>query len=165
MVSTNKAVFLDRDGVLFDDTGLYYIYKPEDLRLCPGVIDALKLLSQKGYMLIVISNQGGIGKGLYTKAETDAAHQWLDQQLLAQGIKISAYYYCPHHPESSNCFCRKPSSLLIEKAIACYQIDITKSFFIGDSARDMEAAGKVGLHGIKTTTNQNLLQAVEFMFI
>lgn len=153
----NKAVFLDRDGVINNDEGLYYIFKPEDFRINEGVLESLKLLQENGFLLIIISNQGGIAKKIYTKKETDFIHNILLQILNEKNIEIAAIYYCPHHNEIENCICRKPDSQMLEKAIARFQIHVNQSYFIGDSNRDIESAKKVKLNTFKIDANQNIL--------
>jgi len=152
-----KAIFLDRDGVLLNDAGQYYIYKTDDIIINNGVIDALKRFTDMGFLLIVISNQGGIAKQIYTKEDVENIHSELKKQFEIEGINITEYYYCPHHSDVEKCLCRKPEPLLIEKALARFNIDPDKSFMIGDNKRDIEAAKKVGLSGIKIKPNQNLL--------
>jgi len=152
-----KAIFLDRDGVLLNDAGQYYIYKTDDIIINNGVIDALKRFTDMGFLLIVISNQGGIAKQIYTKEDVEKIHSELKKQFEIEGINITEYYYCPHHSDVEKCLCRKPEPLLIEKALARFNIDPDKSFMIGDNKRDIEAAKKVGLPGIKIKPNQNLL--------
>jgi len=154
----NKAVFIDRDGVINSDEGHYYIYKTEDFKINEGVIPSLKMLQEAGYLLIVISNQSGIAKGLYSKTDTDKIHDSLKNMMAKEKIQLTEIYYCPHHPDQGRCICRKPDSLMIEKAIARFDIDIKKSFLIGDSARDVEAALKVGLKGIRVHKNTNIYE-------
>lgn len=154
--SMNKAVFLDRDGVIIRERGIY-TYKPEDVIFNDGIAEALKILQGKGYFLVVISNQSGIGKGLYTKANADEVHKKILDFFKGNQVFISEIYYCPHHPDSGNCICRKPDSLLIEKALAVYGIDPRQSYFIGDMERDSEAALKAGLKPIQINSNDNLL--------
>jgi D-glycero-D-manno-heptose 1,7-bisphosphate phosphatase len=151
-----KAVFIDRDGVINNDEGHYYIFKKTDFKLNEGILDNICLLKKAGYLVIIISNQGGIGKGLYTKNDTDALHNLLEIELQKHNCKLDAIYYCPHHNDSGLCLCRKPSSLLIEKSIARFGIDIHKSFLIGDSNRDIEAAQKAGIRGILVQKNTNI---------
>jgi len=155
-----KAIFLDRDGVLLNDAGQYYIYKTDDIIINNGVIDALKRFTDMGFLLIVISNQGGIAKQIYTKEDVEKIHSELKKQFEIEGINITEYYYCPHHSDVEKCLCRKPEPLLIEKALARFNIDPDKSFMIGDNKRDIEAAKKVGLSGIKIKPNQNLLDVL-----
>jgi D-glycero-D-manno-heptose 1,7-bisphosphate phosphatase len=150
-----KAIFLDRDGVLIQERG-DYTWLLEDLKINQGVPEALQNFSKEGYLLIVISNQGGIGRDLYTKQEADYLHLHISRSLGMSGIKIDEYYYCPHHPTTSNCICRKPDSQLLEKAIARFNIDPEKSFFIGDTERDILAGRKAGVNTILIEPNSDL---------
>jgi len=153
----NKAIFLDRDGVINSDVGHYYIFRKEDFIINEGIIESLKLFQEHGFKLIIISNQGGIAKGEYKKEDTEAIHQYFKNILKEKGIFIEEIYYCPHHSKIENCICRKPDSQLIEKATARFNIDIEKSFFIGDSDRDIHSAKKMKLNAIKIESNQNIL--------
>jgi len=152
----NKAIFLDRDGVINNPGDNYYVWKTEEFVLNNHIINTLKKYQDSGYLLIIISNQGGIAKGIYSKIETDKVHEYLKSELLKHEIFITEIYYCPHHSDVSNCLCRKPKSLLIEKAVARFSIDIPKSFLIGDSNRDIEAAENIGLRGILIRKNASL---------
>lgn len=151
----NKVIFLDRDGVINKEIG-DYVFRAEDFVVNNGVIEFLKEAKQKGYSFIIISNQGGIGRGRYSKADVEKIHSDLLNDFAKEGIFIDEIYYCPHHPVSSNCLCRKPASIMIEKAIARFDIDIKSSFLIGDAQRDVEAAEKAGIQGIKIEPNSNL---------
>ena len=157
----NRAVFLDRDGVINSDEGHYYVYRVEDCVLNPNVGEALQRLARRGYLLIVISNQGGIGRGEYTSLQVDAFHQELQRLLQPWDVKFDEIYYCPHHESSSRCLCRKPQPLMLEKAAARFNINLKESFFIGDSPRDMEAAMAAGVTGILVRTNGNLLDGIK----
>lgn len=150
-----KAIFLDRDGVLIRERG-DYTWLLEDLKINPGVVEALQNFSRQGYLLIVISNQAGIDKGLYSKQDADYLHLHISRNLGMNGITIAEYYYCPHHPTVGKCICRKPDSLLLEKAIARFNIDASQSFFIGDAERDIEAGLKAGVTAIKIEPNGDL---------
>lgn len=156
----NKAVFLDRDGVINHDPG-DYTYLLEDFKINAGVISSLKKLSSEGYLLFIITNQGGISKGIYTHSHVNAIHKYLVEELAKKNVKLSEIYYCPHHSVNENCLCRKPNSLLIEKAIARFSIDKEKSFMIGDKARDVEAAENAGIKGIKVGVNENIEKYVD----
>ncbi len=140
-----KAVFLDRDGVINDDTGHYYIYKPEDFRLNEGVVEGLKLLLDACFMLIIVSNQGGVAKGIYTEDDVSRVHERLTDELKKHSLKIDAIYYCPHHESVSECNCRKPKPGMILDAIKEFDIEPQKSYLIGDSERDITAGEKAGL--------------------
>lgn len=153
----NKAVFLDRDGVINSDVGHYYIFKPEDVVINPGVIEGCKLLQKNGYKLFIITNQGGVAKHKYEKEDVEAVHQTILSIFLANGITITDVYFCPHHNLIEKCFCRKPGNINIEKAIARYGIDRQKSWFIGDNVKDVEAGTASHLKTIKINANENLL--------
>lgn len=146
-----KAIFLDRDGVIIHEDG-NYTFKIEKVKLVPKIYAFLKSLHNKGYLIIVISNQGGIAKKIYTKSQTNEIHAFIEKRIGKKWIK--AWYYCPHHNEVENCICRKPDSALYEKAIAKYKIDVTKSYMIGDKQRDIDAAKKVGINGILVESNE-----------
>jgi len=153
----NKAIFLDRDGVI-NNGDLYYTYKIEDFHFNKDVFEALKLVKEKGYLLIVITNQGGISKGEYCKTDVDILHQHMINELLKEDIIIEEVYYCPHHDSIENCICRKPNSGNIEKAMARFNIDSTQSFLIGDGERDIEAGEKAGLTCFKIEKNESILK-------
>ncbi len=152
----NKAIFIDRDGVINNDKGLYYIYKLSDFKLNEGIIEHICNFKRKGYLVIIISNQGGIGKGLYTRNDTDVLNNIILNEVKKNGESIDEIYYCPHHPDSGKCLCRKPLPLLIEKAIARFGINANDSFLIGDSPRDIEAAINAGVKGILVEKNTNI---------
>lgn len=156
----NKAVFFDRDGTINSDEGLYYIYKKEDFRFNPGVVDAMKLLQKAGYLLFIITNQGGVAKGLYTEADIQSVHTYMSDELQKEGITIRKIYYCPHHESVRPCRCRKPSPYMIEQAIREFDIDRSHSFMIGDSSGDVKAGEAAGLRAIQIIKNSNLLPYV-----
>jgi D-glycero-D-manno-heptose 1,7-bisphosphate phosphatase len=158
-----KAIFLDRDGVLVDNSEHYYIWKSDHLKLIDGVIENLKMFVQKGFQLFIVSNQGGISRGLYSKDDIVKLHEELIQTFRTNYIEIAEIAFCPHHPENEKCLCRKPDSLMIEKLIAKYQINKESSFLIGDSKSDMEAAGKAGIQEIQIIPNQNMFPYLSFL--
>jgi D-glycero-D-manno-heptose 1,7-bisphosphate phosphatase len=144
----NKCVFLDRDGVLNEDR-VDYVYRIEDFIILEGVVDGLRLLKEAGYMLIVITNQAGIARGLYSREDVMKCHQYLQDTC---NNLIDDIYYCPHHPDyDSRSLLRKPDSLMLEKAIAKYTIDVNQSWMIGDALRDMEAGKRVGVRTVHIT--------------
>jgi D-glycero-D-manno-heptose 1,7-bisphosphate phosphatase len=137
----NKCVFLDRDGVLNADDQ-YYTYRLEDVVVLDGVAEALKLLKEAGYRLIVITNQAGIGKGQYGPTEVRAVHEKIQEET---GHLLDDLYFSPHHPDhSSRSLRRKPDSLMIEKAMSKHNIDPAQSWMIGDKVSDVAAGRKVG---------------------
>ncbi|MDX5437997.1 MAG: HAD family hydrolase [Pontibacter sp.] len=139
-----KCVFLDRDGVLNKERG-EYTYKLDDFEVLPGVPEALRLLRDNGYLLIVVTNQAGIAKKLYRKDDVLACHNKLQQNC---DSLIDGIYYAPGHPNYSESLSRKPDSLMLERALAKYNIDPGQSWMVGDSLRDIEAADKVGVRSI-----------------
>ena len=150
-----KVIFLDRDGVINIERG-DYTYKIADFKFVDGLFIALEKLKQQGFEFIVITNQGGISKGIYSHQDVLTINDLMRKEFFKQEVPLLDIFYCPHHNDIENCICRKPNSLLLEKAIAKYEVDIKKSFFIGDSNRDIEAAQKVGVNGIKVNKNDNL---------
>ena len=151
----NKAVFLDRDGVLNREIGRY-LHCLDEFEILPHVAEVLRIFQAKGYRLVIISNQGGIAKGIVSQETVEAMFKHLDSELRAQDVLLDAWFYCPHHPDISDCRCRKPDCLLFEQAIARFDIDPSLSVMIGDHDRDMEAAAKVGVRGILIESNQDL---------
>jgi D-glycero-D-manno-heptose 1,7-bisphosphate phosphatase len=157
-----KALFLDRDGVVNHDPG-DYTKSLEEFEILPTIIQKMKTWYDAGYLIIIITNQGGIAKELYPLEEVDAIHQYLQGRCIAAGFEITDFYYCPHHPDlSGKCFCRKPGSLLIEKAIHRYQIDPNLSVMFGDRERDVQCANGAGVKGIQIETNSEILSVEEF---
>ena len=150
----NKAVFLDRDGVLNKELG-DYVCKLEDFHVLEHNFSALKELQDRGYLLIVITNQGGVAKGWYSEETLAKMHQHLKDTYTQNGVHITEIYYCRHHPlHNGNCLCRKPGSMMLEKAIARFNIDKTKSYFIGDRERDVIAGEAAGITGILIDSDQ-----------
>ena len=155
-----KAVFLDRDGVLNRERG-EYTFRKEDFEILPDVVEALKGLFEAGYLLFIASNQGGIAKGLYTHHDFLLLDEILKTELRKLGVEITESYFCPHHQDYSKCLCRKPKSLLFEKATAKYGIDVSTSFCIGDKERDIFAAEAIGIKGILIPANSSVLTAIK----
>ncbi|WP_375419346.1 D-glycero-alpha-D-manno-heptose-1,7-bisphosphate 7-phosphatase [uncultured Hymenobacter sp.] len=143
-MNLNKAVFLDRDGVLNDEIG-DYVWEPDKFIVSAGVPEALAQLKAAGYYLVVVTNQAGIAKGLYGRAQVLALH---DKLQLACGHALDALYFSDAHPSSSESLLRKPDSLMLEKAMARFQLDPAQCWIVGDRARDLEAGAKVGVRGI-----------------
>jgi D-glycero-D-manno-heptose 1,7-bisphosphate phosphatase len=158
----NKAVFLDRDGVINRERG-EYTWKLEDFTINEGLIEFMYYAQQKGYLLIVISNQGGIQRGKYTLQDVEIAHNYLKEELRKNNVELTEIYICPHHDKTERCFCRKPQPIMLEKAIARFNIDVTRSFFFGDSARDVEAGNAVGVKSIRIEPNSSLLNNLNLL--
>ncbi|NML64727.1 HAD family hydrolase [Hymenobacter sp. RP-2-7] len=140
----NKAIFLDRDGVLNEEMG-DYVWTPDRFRVLPDVPASLARLKAAGYYLLVVTNQAGIAKGLYTRAHVLALHELLQQSV---GYKLDALYMSESHPSVSESILRKPEAGMLEKAIARFRLDPAQCWLVGDRARDLEAAARVGVRGI-----------------
>lgn len=156
-----KTIFLDRDGVINNNEVPYYITRPEDFILNNGITEALQKLAEKGFQFIVISNQGGISKKLYSKEDCDRIHEKLIKIMHGYGISFREIYYCPHQPEIESCLCRKPATLMFEKAIARFDVDKSRSWMIGDSDKDITAAENAGLRTIHVKQNEDIRNYID----
>ena len=155
-----KAIFLDRDGTINNNCDHYYIWQKEELLLNPGVIETLAELQSRGYLLIVISNQGGISKGEGSAEDVEELHMHLRSLLKQEGVSLDEIYYCPHHHMVESCLCRKPQPLMIEKALARFNIDPAISWMIGDAERDIEAGLAAGLQTLLIEPNSDLREVL-----
>lgn len=156
-----KAVFFDRDGTINSDEGHYYIYKPEDFVFNPGVIEGMKKLRESGFLIFVITNQGGVAKGIYTREDVEKVHTRMCEELSQHGVDIDKIYYCPHHESIKTCVCRKPSPYMVNLAIDEFHIDKAQSWFIGDSSKDVKCAEAAGIKSVRIHKNQDITEAIE----
>lgn len=153
MPAKNKAVFLDRDGVLNKELG-DYVTRVEDFVVLDN-FTTLKTLQDRGYLLIIATNQGGLAKGWYTEEELAKMHAHLRNLYAEHGVEFTDIFYCPHHPQfTGDCDCRKPKPGLLLQAIEKYNIDPALSYFIGDRERDVEAGTAAGVTGILINSDQ-----------
>lgn len=155
------VAFLDRDGVLVEDTG--YAYKIEDLKVLPAVSQTLKELQDRGYLLIVISNQAGVARGYFGEEDVKVFHKELARRIEAEsGAKIDAFYFCPHHPQGTiaayaqSCDCRKPGIALLTQASLDFAIDWDKSFFVGDRSSDIDCAINAKIRGFQIESGYDM---------
>lgn len=154
----NKAIFLDRDGTI--NVEKHYLYRQEDFEFLLGAVDALKLLQDAGYLLIIITNQSGIARGYYSEEDFLKLNQWMIDTLKGQGVLITDVYYCPHLPNASiekyrkNCDCRKPKLGLFEEAISDYDINLAESYAIGDKIRDCAISEETACRGFLIGNNE-----------
>ena len=139
------AVFLDRDGTINRDPG--YLSSHRQLRFFPRARKGLKLLAESGFLLFVVTNQSGIGRGFFTWEQLDEIHDRLREILAADGIRISEIAVCPHHPEE-NCDCRKPSPRLVLDLVEKYSVNPGRSFFVGDKISDIQSGRNAGLRTV-----------------
>lgn len=140
-MNKTRAVFLDRDGTIIEDKG--YLSEPSEVVIYPGIIEALQYL-QKYFLLIIVTNQSGIGKGITTKEEVEKVNQYLVSKLKNEGIEIAEVYVCPHKKED-NCECYKPKPYSVFQAQKRFDIDLSASFFIGDHPSDVQCGINAGV--------------------
>ena len=144
-----RAAFLDRDGVINLDRE--YVYRREDFVFVPGALEGARELHRRGFMLIVITNQSGIGRGLYTEAQFHDLTDWMRSEFATAGAPLEGVYYCPHHPTSANgpyrrlCECRKPAPGMLLDAAREHRIALGQSVLFGDRETDLEAARAAGV--------------------
>lgn len=178
----NKAVFLDRDGTINVEKN--YLYKIDDFEFIEGVPEAIKMLNDAGYLVIVVTNQAGIARGYYKEEEMRKLHKHINNELKKYGAHIDAYYFCPHHPEHGigdyklDCNCRKPKSGMLEWASKEFNIDNGKCYIIGDKISDVQSGDGLNISGIlvksgyefneklipaKYVIKDNLLESVKYI--
>ena len=143
------AAFIDRDGVI--NRELHHVHRIEHFHVLPGVVSGLQALAAGGYALVVVTNQGGIAKGLYGPEQFEALTRHMLERFAAQGIEFAGVYHCPHHPQGSvpswavPCTCRKPEPGLLLRAADELALDLERSVMIGDKISDVEAARRAGV--------------------
>lgn len=149
--TSRPAVFFDRDGVLNLDTG--YTHRIDDLRLIDGAAAAVRRFNDAGWWVFVVTNQSGVARGYYDEAAVHRFNAALQAALDTGGAHVDAFYHCPHHPDGAVaayacvCNCRKPATGMIDRAIADWPVDVTRSILIGDRDTDLQAADAAGLRG------------------
>jgi|SRR3712207_582980 len=157
-----KAIFLDRDGTLNKEKE--YLYQEKDLEFEEGVIEALSIFRDLGYLLIVVTNQSGIARQYYTEEDLNIFHEAFQKRLSLFGITIDKFYYCPHHPEKGigkykiDCSCRKPKPGMLEQGILNFDIDRRFSYMVGDKYADVQAGIAAGLSSVLVRTGYGKLE-------
>ena len=152
-----KAIFLDRDGVINKDFG--YVFKIEDFVFTKGALSAMKYLIDLNYVLFIITNQSGIGRGYFTENDFLKLDSYIKKILKKHGIIIKETFYCPHHPEAKiekykqECSCRKPKTGMLDRAFSKYEIDKSSSFLIGDKLTDIEAGKSAKIKSLLFNTD------------
>ena len=150
----NKVVFVDRDGTI--NVNVEYLDDPDNFQMYPGVAEGIKLLRDKGFKIVVVTNQSGISRGFFTEETLEKIHKRMNKELLEKGATVDAIYYCPHHPEDK-CNCRKPKTELFEKAIKDFDVDVNNSYIIGDRMLDIEAGSKMNLKTVLVPEKKDLV--------
>jgi D-glycero-D-manno-heptose 1,7-bisphosphate phosphatase len=145
----DRAVFLDRDGVLMRDAN--YVGHVDQVELIAGAPEALRQLQDAGFRLFVVTNQSGVGRGYFTREAVEEIHALLNRQFSAAGAHIERYYVCPHHPEES-CDCRKPKPKFLLEAAREYGLDLSRCFMVGDRPSDIQCGVNAGAATILVLT-------------
>jgi len=152
----NRAVFLDRDGTIVEDPG--FLHEPEKVKLLPGAAEAIHRLNTADVRVVVVTNQSGIARGRYTVDDYEAVQRRLGELLAAHGARIDGAYFCPHHPQLSGpCDCRKPGLKLFREAAQAFDIDFSRSWWVGDRLSDVQPACLLGGQGILVVTGEGNL--------
>ncbi|MDP2855301.1 MAG: HAD family hydrolase [Smithellaceae bacterium] len=165
-MNKNTAIFLDRDGTINDEVG--YLDHEKKLQIIPAAFEAIRLINESGMKAVVITNQAGVARGFFTEAFVRKINGQVQSALLEQGALIDRFYFCPHHPTEGNdpyrriCNCRKPEPGMLQQAAADLDIDLARSYLIGDRFQDIEAAHRAGARGVLVMTGygQDLMQEV-----
>ncbi len=152
------TIFLDRDGTTNRDTG--YIKTPEELQIFPGAVEAVARLKRAGARVVVVTNQSGVGRGLFSLEALSAIHARLRATFEAGGAPFDGLYYCPHHPDDG-CACRKPGTVMVERAVAELGVELSHAYVIGDQWRDVDLARRIGARSVLVTTGPTSAQALE----
>ena len=158
--SGKHAVFLDRDGTINVEKN--YLYQPSEWDWIPGAIDAIKLLNDNNFLVVVVSNQSGIARKMYGHDDVHYLHDWVSHELAKSDAWIDGYYYCPHHPEFGvvrDCDCRKPKIGMFTKAATDLDIAFDRSWMIGDKIIDMDAGRSAGTNTIMVLTGHGTIEA------
>ncbi|PLX75721.1 MAG: D-glycero-beta-D-manno-heptose-1,7-bisphosphate 7-phosphatase [Desulfuromonas sp.] len=151
-----RAVFLDRDGTINIEKD--YLYRIEDFQFIPGAPEAIRRFKEAGFLVIVVSNQSGVGRGYYSEDDVDRLHCHIQQELAAYGTCIDAFYFCPHHPQQGegayriDCDCRKGEPGMLLQAAGEHGIDLAQSWMVGDKLADLEAGERAGCRTILVLT-------------
>ncbi len=156
-----RAVFVDRDGTINMEKD--YLYRVEDFEFIPGAPQALRLLNEAGFLVVVVTNQSGVARGYFTEEDVDTLHRHIAAELTKTGARVDAWYYCPHHPSgrgsySLSCRCRKPLPGMLMEAAHHHHIDLASSFMIGDKLADVEAGIAAGCRTILVRTGYGVAE-------
>lgn len=160
----NKALFLDRDGVINIEKD--YLYKVEDFEFIDGVFETCQYFQSKGYLIIIITNQAGIARAKYTEDDYRVLTEWMKQEFEKNDIEISEVYHCPHHPDfSGKCECRKPNIGMILSAVKDFDIDLKMSILVGDKMSDVKAGLNAGIEkNYLITTGHNIEKTCKYEY-
>ena len=167
----NAAVFLDRDGTINEEVG--YLSNLEQLKLFPATFEAIRIINESGMKAVVVTNQSGVARGFFNEDFIDTVHNLINEMLREKGAFIDQFYYCPHHPTEgdgaykTDCDCRKPEPGMFLKAAEEIDIDLSRSYMIGDMLKDIQAARRAGVKGIlvKTGYGKSIIETGKTVYI
>ena len=165
MIEKKQAVFLDRDGVINEvlTKRVKFVNKPSDLYLLDGVAESIKMLNESGFLVFVVTNQGGIGLGYMTEEMLKTIHTDLQNKLAKQGAKIDDISYCSHKP-NSDCPCRKPKAFMLQKLAATHNVDLSRSIMVGDREPDILAGKEAGCQTVLVHSRSTYSYGADVVF-
>jgi D-glycero-D-manno-heptose 1,7-bisphosphate phosphatase len=155
-MNLRPAIFLDRDGVIIDD--VHHLSTPSQVQIIPGSAEAIAALNRAGWPVVVVTNQSGVARGLFTLDVLHAVHRRISEQLLGKGARVEAYFFCPHHPAAEvaeyrlECSCRKPRPGMLQQAARELGLELSSSWMIGDRDTDLQAGAAAGTRTILVRT-------------
>lgn len=152
------CIFFDRDGTLIEER--HYLSDPAQVALVPGAAEAVRRAREAGFLAVVLTNQSGVGRGYFRMEDVEAVHRRMEELLAASGAELDAIYVCPHAPEE-DCPCRKPRTGLVERAARDLEIDLSRSWMIGDKPADIELARNAGMRSVLVMTGYGAASASE----
>lgn len=157
-----RAVFLDRDGTINEERN--YLWRIEDFSFIEGAAEAIGLLRRAGFLVVVVTNQSGIGRGYYSEADLERLHLYIQDELRRKGAEVDAWYFCPHLPQYGTgtyveCDCRKPMPGMLLRAAEDLGIDLSASWMIGDKGADIEAGLSAGCRAMLVRTGYGAVEA------
>ncbi|HUR54035.1 MAG TPA: D-glycero-beta-D-manno-heptose 1,7-bisphosphate 7-phosphatase [Gemmataceae bacterium] len=156
MSNLRPAVFLDRDGVIIEDS--HFVASAQEVRMIPGAADAIAALNAAGWVVVVVTNQSGVARGFFGEDTVEAVHAHIVEKLAERGARVDAFHYCPHHPDGevevfrADCDCRKPKPGMLRRAAEALGIDLSKSWMVGDRPTDLQAGAAVGCRTVLVRT-------------
>ncbi|RDV26026.1 D-glycero-beta-D-manno-heptose 1,7-bisphosphate 7-phosphatase [Alteromonas aestuariivivens] len=166
---SNKALFLDRDGIVNEDRG--YVGNIKDFAFTDGIFECVRRYQNSGYVPVIVTNQSGIGRGFYSEVQFRELCDWMNGQFELQGVGPLAVYYCPHHPHDAmgeyrrDCHCRKPRPGMLLTAAKELKLNLAESVMVGDSWRDMQAADAAGVKKLIWVNQSEALQPTDLPVI
>jgi len=156
MSPKRKAVFLDRDGTINEEVD--FLHRAEEMALIPGAAQAIRRLREGGFLIVVVTNQSGVGRGYYSEGDVETLHRHMAEELAREGASVDAWYFCPHHPEKAvgsyrvECDCRKPLPGMLQAGEKNLEIDLSASYMVGDKLADVGAALAAGCFPVLVST-------------